>query len=140
MYYLLAMLTGFLAAVMLVVNGGLSAAYGVWLATVIIHVVGLAAVLLVWAVRRGPLLPKPRVPLYYFLGGALGVGTTVFSVVAFGVISVSAITALSLLGQALASLGIDHYGLMGMEKRPFQPKKLVGFALIAGGIVLMMTL
>lgn len=140
MYYLLAMLTGFLAAVMLVVNGGLSAAYGIWLGAVIIHAVGLAAVLLVYAVRRGPLLPGLRVPLYYFLGGALGVGTTVFSVVAFGVISVSAITALSLLGQALASLGIDHYGLMGMEKRPFQPKKLVGFALIAGGIVLMMTL
>ena len=125
---------------MLVLNGGLTVGFGKWLASILIPVVGLWAILLVYAVGRGPLVPKLRVPLYYFLGGVVGVGTTLFNNLAFGVISVSVITGLGLLGQSLASLAIDHFGLLGMEKRPFQPKKLVGFAFLALGILLMMFL
>ena len=138
MFYLLATLVGFLAAVMLVLNGGLTAAYGAWLATILIHAVGLAAILLLWLFRRGPLLPAQRLPFYYFLGGAVGVGTTLFNNIAFGAISVSAIMGLGLLGQSLASLAVDHFGLLGMEKRPFQKKKLVGFAFLGVGILLML--
>lgn len=140
MYYLLAMFVGFLVAVMLVINGGLTAVYGAWLATIIIHVVGLVAILIVYAFRPGPLIPKIRIPLYYFLGGALGVGTTLFNNMAFGVISLSSITGLGLLGQSLTSLIIDHFGIMGMEKRPFQKRKLIGFAFLAGGCLLIMLL
>lgn len=140
MFYTLAMFIGFLVAVMVALNGGLSASYGPWLGTVIVHVAGLLTVLVVYAFRRGPLLPTMRVPLYYFLGGVIGMGTTVFNNLAFGTISLSAITGLGLLGQAAASLIIDHFGLMGMEKRPFQPKKLVGYAFLVGGILLIMLL
>lgn len=138
MFYLLAMFGGFLVAVMVVINGGLTAAYGAWLATIIIHVVGLVTILIVYAFHRGPLLPKIRLPLYYFLGGAIGVGTTLFNNMAFGVISLSAITGLGLLGQGLTSLVVDHFGIMGMEKRPFHKKKLIGFAFLAGGCLLIM--
>ena len=139
-YYLLTMSIGFITAVMLVANGELTAAYGPWLATVIIHVVGLAGILAVYIIKRGKLFPKPRLPFYYFLGGAIGVATTLFCVYAFGVISVSAMSGLGLLGQALASLVIDHFGLAGMKKRPFNRKKLLGFAFLVGGILLMLLL
>ena len=136
MYYLLSLIMGILISVMIAFNGGLTQLYGVYSATVIIHIVGLVIITLVALVKRDRLFSK-RFAWFLYLGGAIGVLTTVFNNISFGRISVSAILALGLLGQSIAGLVIDQYGLLGMSKHPFTKNKLIGLLLIIIGIASM---
>jgi len=134
----LSVLAGILIAVMVTINGELSDTYGVYSATVIIHIAGALFVSVLLAVRRKSLKSDERLPLHYYLGGAVGVGTVVFNNMAFGRISVTAILALSLLGSVLCSLVVDQYGWFGMARHPVSVKKLPGIVLAALGIAWML--
>lgn len=140
MNYLLSVLSGVLIAVMIAVNGGLTAQYGAWTATVIIHIVGLVFISLILIFKREKILPVKKLPFYLFSGGLIGVATTVFTNVAFGKISVSAILALCLLGQTVTSLIVDHYGCFNMPKIPFPKKKLFGIVFVVLGIAVMLSI
>jgi transporter family-2 protein len=134
MYQSLPVLSGILITVMVAINGQLTQTYGIYSATVVIHIVGLVFISLLVAVKRSHLLFPKKLPFYYYLGGAIGVGTVVFNNIAFGHISVSAIVALGLLGQILTSLVIDQFGFFSMARHPFSLRKLPGIALVAIGI------
>ena len=138
MYYFLSLLTGILISVMIAFNGGLTRQYGVYTATVIIHIVGLVLITALALINRERLFPK-RYAWFLYLGGAIGVLTTVFNNLAFGRISVSAILALGLFGQSISGILIDQYGLLNMPIYPFTRRKLIGLALILCGIASMIT-
>jgi len=127
---------GVLVSVMITVNGNLTTQYGLYTATVIIHIVGLLIISTVVLVRREKIFNK-GLAWFLYLGGAIGVMTTIFNNISFGRISVSAILALGLLGQGVIGLIIDQYGLWGMPKHPFEKKKTFGFLLILAGIASM---
>lgn len=138
MYDLLSLLTGFTLAFMISINGGLTQRYGAFPATVIIHVVGVvfALVLCLLQKKKGP--GKKRLPGWIYLGGVIGVLTTVANNLSFGFISMTSIVALGLLGQTVTSLAIDCLGLFGMEKRPVTKGALAGLAFSAAGIFVML--
>jgi transporter family-2 protein len=136
MYYFLSLLTGVLISVMVALNGGLTVQYGVYSATVIIHITGLILIsIFLLAKRERPFIK--RYAWFLYLGGIIGVFTTVFNNLAFGRISVSAILALGLFGQSITGLLIDQYGFFGMPKHPFGKQKIFGLLLILSGIALM---
>jgi len=140
MFYFLSLLMGILISVMVAINGGLTTQYGVYSATVIIHIVGLTLITAVVFIKRErffPFLPN-KYTWFLYLGGAIGVMTTVFNNLAFGRISVSAILALGLFGQSITGIIIDQYGLFGMEKHAFTRNKILGFLLILAGIASML--
>ena len=138
MFYFLSLLTGVIITVLIAVNGGLTGQYGVYSATIIIHIAGLIFITLLVLAKRE--LPFANIQAWHlYLGGALGVLTTAFINLAFGRISVSAILALGLLGQSIAGLVFDRYGLMGMQKHPSGCNQLIGLTLILAGIVAMVT-
>lgn len=139
MYYFLSLLSGIFISVMIVFNGTLTKRFGVYSATVFIHIAGLLFILAVSLIKRQK-LKLEQVKWYLLTGGAIGVATTVFNNVAFGRISISAILALGLLGQSITGLLIDQYGLMGMPKHPFRKGKIGGLLLVCVGIVSMMTI
>ena len=137
MYYFISLLAGTLISVMVAANGGLTELYGVYGATVIIHVAGLILIsFLVLLRRENPF--SARHAWFLYLGGAIGVLTTVFNNFAFVRISVSALLALGLLGQSAAGLAIDQFGLFGMKRYPFNRRKFFGILIIIGGIGVMM--
>ena len=137
MYYLASLLIGILVAVMITANGGLTALYGMYSATVIIHIVGLILISSIILLRREKPFAKAN-PWYLYIGGMLGVATTVSINYAFGKISVSAILAIGLFGQSVAGILVDQFGLCGMRKHPFRARQIPGLLLVAGGIVWMM--
>ena len=137
MYYLISLFIGILVAVMITINGGLTALYGVYFATVVIHVVGLILIGSIILVRRERPFEK-RLPWYLYIGGVLGVATTVSTNFAFGKISVSAILALGLFGQSVAGALVDQFGLMGMKKHPFRAHQIPGILLVICGVAWMM--
>ena len=136
MFYFLSLLMGILISVMVAFNGGLTTQYGLYSATVIIHIVGLILIVAVVLLKREGLFaffPKQQA-WFLYLGGAIGVMTTVFNNLSFGRISVSAILALGLFGQSVAGIIIDQYGLFAMQRHPFSKEKLLGLAIILAGI------
>jgi transporter family-2 protein len=121
---------------MVAFNGVLTEQYGVYSATVIIHIAGFLLITLMTIINRENPFSK-RQAWYLYLAGAIGVATTVFNNLAFSRISVSSIMALGLFGQSITGLIIDQYGLMNMPKHTFQKRKTYGLFLILCGIISM---
>ena len=139
MYYIFSIIAGAIVSVMVVINGKLSDSYGVYLATAAIHFVGLVFAAIVTAIRKETLLPAKKIPLRFYLGGAVGVITIMFNNMCFGKISVSAILALCLLGQGITSLVFDQYGFFSMPKHAFRKNKLIGLLVVLIGIAIMVS-
>ena len=121
---------------MIASNGGLTEQHGLYTAAVIIHIVGLIVITALALVKRERLF-FARHAWFLYLGGAIGVLTTLFNNFSFGRISVSAILALGLFGQSIMGLVIDRYGFFNMPKHSFTKRKLIGLLFILGGIISM---
>ena len=138
MYYFLSLLTGVIISVMIAFNGGLTQQYGVYTATVLIHLVGLLLILFIVMIKRENPFSKKH-SWFLYIGGAIGVFTTVANNVAFSRISVSAILALMLFGQSVTGIVFDRYGFFNMPKHHFAKRKLIGMALVLCGIIAMLS-
>ncbi|MEA4970651.1 MAG: DMT family transporter [Candidatus Pelethousia sp.] len=137
-YSIICLLNGAVIAVMVAINGVLSGQYGVYPAAVIIHIVGVLFGLGVLTLRKERVWPAQKLPLWLFTGGMIGVLTTVANNIAFGKISMTAIVALGLFGQTVASLAVDCFGLFGMEKQSLRLSTAVCLLFSMAGIILML--
>ena len=104
------------------------------------HPPGRAAVFVSCAQGRGRqrLFPGVQNPAWMYLGGVIGILTTLFNNFAFGKISMTGLVALSLFGETVTALTIDVTGLFGMQKRRMKPRVLVGLVFSLAGILLML--
>jgi transporter family-2 protein len=135
-YTALAPVIGAVITLMNDVNSRFSELAGILLATIVIHVVGLAVVSAVLLVRREETI-RGRLPLPYYLGGFVGVGTVFSSMYAFSTLGASFAVALGLLGQMLFSVAVDATGFLGRTKYPLSPRGLPGIALAVAGVAVM---
>ncbi|MDZ5608155.1 DMT family transporter [Bacillus pseudomycoides] len=137
MYNLLSIIIGAFIAIMIPLNGILSEITGNYTSSVMIHIVGLVAIIIVLLVSKSKLKIQQGVPIYLYSAGAIGVFTVLFSNISFSALGVSITIALSLLGQSVSSIIIDHFGLLGMKVVKFEKKKIFGLLLISSGIIVM---
>ena len=134
---ILSVLTGAFIAVMITFNDELGSRTGNYLSSVIIHIVGLMVIIGILIITNSKLKIDKEVPIYMYSAGAIGVFTVLFNNITFSTLGVSLTIALGLFGQSMASIVIDHYGLLGMKVIKFNPNKLVGLVLIILGIIVM---
>lgn len=137
MYNLLAVVIGACMAIMIPMNGILSEMTGNYKASVIIHTIGLVAIILVLCITKSKIGFQKGIPIYLYSAGAIGVFTVLFMSMSFSALGVSMTIALSLLGQSITSIVIDHFGLLGMKVMKFEQKKLIGLLFISSGIIIM---
>ncbi|MDM5189106.1 DMT family transporter [Bacillus sp. DX4.1] len=137
MYNLLSVLIGAFIAIMIPLNGILSEITGNYTSSVMIHIVGLIAIIIVLLISKSKLRIQQGIPLYLYSAGAIGVFTVLFSNISFTALGVSITIALGLLGQSVSSIIIDHFGLLGMKVVKFEKKKIIGLLLISSGIGVM---
>ena len=137
MYNILALVIGALISVMISFNSGLEGYVGSTYSVVIIHAVGLIAILIVAAIKKEKIVIKEAIPFYLFLGGIFGVMLTLVNIITIGGIGVALTTALAVFGQLVFSSLVDHFWLFGLTKYEFNPKKLVGFFIVLVGLVIM---
>jgi bacterial/archaeal transporter family-2 protein len=130
-------LIGVLISVMILFNGTLSNVFGNYVSGTIIHIVGLICVLFILLITKSRLKIKKGIPLYLYSAGAIGVFTVLFTNISFSLLGVSIPVALGLLGQSIASIIIDHFGLLGMNKIKFHKRKYIGLVLIIIGVIFM---
>ena len=121
------------------VNGMLGRYVGTWQAAFVNFAVGLMILTLIVAVAGGGfggLREIHSAPWWALVGGACGVAVVTSSIVAVGHLGAGGVTAAVVAGQLTASVVIDRLGLFGVTRLPLTAGKLVGIALLAVGVYL----
>jgi len=127
MYIVLAAIYGCLLSLMNTFNPQLSLYYGDWASSVMIHAIGLAA-LLPLAFTWGK--PTGSARWYQYLGGLIGILTVVFINIGVNGLGVTSNLTLMLLGQVVSSSVVDHFGILGMKKVPINRGKVLAIAVM----------
>jgi transporter family-2 protein len=140
LYLVAAVLLGVLVALQPLINAVLARALGspYGAAAISIFVAALGAVVMLAVTGRGDMsrATLASVPWWVYLAGLVG---TVF--VAGGVVIAPVTGALVFFvcvvaGQLLGATIADHVGLFGLDVRPVSATRLIGLALVLGGVVL----
>lgn len=138
---IIALVAGVSMAIQGSINTRLGQVIGNWEAILVVHVVGLATILILlfaFGLGKGNLSLVTRGPWYSPLGGLIGV------LIVWGVVSsipqlgVAVATTSIIVGQTLTALIIDHFGLFGLSPAPFTWLKGLGLVLLAAGAGLLL--
>ena len=137
MNYFISIFTGIVLAIMISLNGGLGNISGNYASSVIIHFVGLIGIIFVLIFTKSKIKNLKGIPFYMFTGGLIGILTVLFTNIGFMGLGVSLTVSLSLLGQLVTSLVIDHFGYFNMTVVEFDKKKILGLIVIIAGMYVM---
>lgn len=137
MEFILAILVGTIVTIMNVFNGQLSNQVGVYLSTVIIHLVGLFTLIIIMIIKKQKISFQNHIPLILYTGGMIGVFTVLFNVMSISTIGAALVTALGLLGQMLTSLVLEYKGWLGAKKRTLTFQKVISLVIVMIGIGVM---
>ena len=139
-YRNLAVLNGILLAIMIFLNGVLSEKIGLYLSTLIYHVLGLLLILLVSIVRKNKLPKLNKIPVILFLPGLLSVLVIFLNSLSSSKIGITLTAGMGLFGQLVISALIDHFGLFGVQVNKMRKEKTLSFSLIITGLIFMILL
>lgn len=110
------------------------------LAAIVNFVVGLAALVLLAVASGARIVPGSvaAVPAWAWFGGLLGATYVAATTVLGPKLGAASFLALTLAGQMVAALLVDHYGVIGFPQSPMTPTRLLGTALLVVGVLLIM--
>ena len=103
------------------------------------YVVGVVCMTVLALAIRDPIpsaATMARVPLWAWSGGVFGAIFIGLSIVTIPKLGGAAYIAILVTGQMLAALTVDHFGWMGIPERPIDLPRVIGLALLVGGVVL----
>lgn len=86
---------------------------------------------------KGDIRQLGQAPWYSWLGGVLAPVITVTVMLAIAVLSPTVAISTILLSQLTVAALIDAFGWLGSEQMPFTWQKMLGVALMVGGVLLM---
>ena len=133
----LALAAGIAVAVQAASNSGLRAQTGLGPALLVNTTIVMIGSVILWlalGAKTGFFPAGATWPLY--LGGVCGFIIIATLAFAFPRLGAAWGVAIMVLGQCAAALVIDHYGLLGMPHDPISARRLVGMALVAGGVAI----
>jgi bacterial/archaeal transporter family-2 protein len=102
-----------------------------------VGLLGLAAYLVAARIRPPPLSAFTGAPAWSWMGGLLGALYVTAIVVLTPRLGFTLTLALTLAGQMVAAMALDHAGALGLEARPVTVTRLAGAALLFAGVLLM---
>ena len=110
------------------------------LAAIVNFVVGLAALVVLAVASGARIVPGSvaAVPAWAWFGGLLGATYVAATTVLGPKLGAASFLALTLAGQMVAALLVDHYGVIGFPQSPLTPTRLLGTALLVVGVLLIM--
>jgi transporter family-2 protein len=101
---------------------------------------GLATValgVLTVALGEGGLVRRiPHIPIGYLTGGLMGAALISVSLVTVRTLGAGGVVAATLLGQLTVSALLDRFGVLGLDRVGLTPARVMGFALLLAGTVL----
>ncbi|WP_205697791.1 DMT family transporter [Conexibacter sp. SYSU D00693] len=131
---------GGLIALQAPINSNLGRHVGTFQAAFVSFAVGTLLLLAIAALAKGGLggiggvrdLSSPG----YLLGGVLGAAYVATALVTVRSLGAGGVTAVTIAGQLTMSVALDHFGALGVEKDPVTASRLLGVALLALGVFL----
>lgn len=136
MAFVIAYMTGILLTLMISANGALSAGTNPYVANAVFQGLGLCLITLLVLIRHKRLILKWH-PLFW-LPGFLGALTVILNNHILTAIGITSMVVVGVLGQSVASIAIDTFGLLG--KSPGRPRvtQWIGMAFMLIGILIML--
>ena len=140
LYLVAAILLGVLVAIQPLINAVLARALGspYGAAAISIFVAAFGALVMLGVTGRGDMsrATLASVPWWVYLAGFVGTvfvaGGVVIAPITGALVFFVCVVAGQLIGATLA----DHFGLFGLDLRPVSVPRLIGLALVLGGVVL----
>lgn len=88
-------------------------------------------------ITRTPVPPLPgTTSIWHWTGGVLGSYTVIAMILLAPRLGMGTLTAVVLAAQLGSALVLDHYGLIGFATRDFTWQRLLGLALMIGGVIM----
>jgi bacterial/archaeal transporter family-2 protein len=136
LFAVLAISAGATAAIQSASNAGLKAHIGLGSALLVNTTLVLIGTIVLWlALGANTTFFPEAAPWTLYVGGLCGFATIAALALAFPQLGAAWAIAMMVLGQGVAAMVIDHFGLMGMPRDPVTATRLLGIALVAAGIV-----
>ncbi|BBD07086.1 DMT family transporter [Desulfovibrio ferrophilus] len=140
-YLLLAVAAGATAPIQAGINGQLRASWAgdAVLASLVSFIVGTVTLAFYVIATRLPvpsLSSAGQVPWWHWTGGTLGAFFVTMTVLLAYRLGGTTLFALVVTGQLIASLALDHFGLLGYPMHAISWQRLVGVAFLIVGVVL----
>jgi transporter family-2 protein len=137
---LLAMVAGASVAFQQVLNANLRGALNsaAW-SGFVSYALGVLCMALLALALRDPipsLATAARIPWWAWSGGLFGAIFIGLGILLVPQLGAAAFIAFLIAGQMIASVALDHFGVLGLPDRPIDLSKLLGIALLIGGVVL----
>jgi transporter family-2 protein len=137
---LLALVAGVLLPVQAGVNAQLRSDVGSPLtAALVSFLVGTAGLVTAVVIARAPMSLRSAwaiSPGWHWVGGLIGALYVVATIVLAPRLGAATLMAAVVAGQMIASLLLDHYGLLGFPVHPISPIRVLGAALVIGGVIM----
>ncbi len=131
-----AIIAGAAMSIQGVFNTRVSEKIGLYESNTLVALISLIVSVIVMAfLRKGDFSALGSVNKLYLTGGIIGVIITITVMLAIGKTSPTVATSVILIAQLAVAALIDMFGLFGAEKVSFHITKLLGLALMIGGIV-----
>lgn len=134
---LISIISGGLMSVQGVFNTEVTKQTSVWLSASFVQITALVVCVLAWFItgRQGnPSSILSVTPKYLLLGGALGAFITYTVIVSINALNPARSAMFIVSSQIIISYLLELFGLFGLEKQPFEWRKLFGILIIVAGI------
>ena len=136
--FLIALVSGALMSIQGVFNTQVTKVSSIWTANAFVQFTALLVCLGAWVTtERTSFANVLKVePKYMLLGGAIGAFITYTVIKSMEMLGPAQAVMVIVTAQVLVAYLIELFGLFGVEKQPFDLKKVFGMALAIGGIIL----
>ena len=136
--FIIALLSGALMSVQGVFNTQVTKTTGMWVSNGWVQLTAFAVCVAAWFITgRDSIASLAKVePKYVLLGGVIGAGITWTVIKSIEMLGPANSALLIVVAQLLVSYLIELFGMFGMDKEPFEWRKLIGMVVAAIGITI----
>lgn len=136
--FVIALFSGALMSVQGVFNTQVTKTTGMWVSNGWVQLTAFIVCAGAWLIAgRDSVMALAKVePKYVLLGGVIGAGITWTVIKSVELLGPAKSALLIVTAQLLVSYLIELFGLFGMEKEPFEWRKLIGLGIAAAGIAI----
>lgn len=134
---LIGVISGALMSIQGVFNSEVTKQSSIWLAAAFVQITAFVVCVVAWFVtgREAAVADLWRVqPKYMLLGGAIGAFITYTVIQAMNQCGPARAVVFIVTAQLIVAYVIELMGIFGVEKQPFEWRKLIGLAVIVAGI------
>jgi len=136
----LAFIAGFAITIQVGLNAAIRTGLGSAAAAAFVNfAVGIVALFAFLAVTRTPVPSREAVasvPWWAWFGGMLGAFYVAIVTIAGPRLGATMLIAITVLGQLVAALLVDHHGWLGFPQQPISLARITGCALLLAGVLL----